>query len=198
MNLSVYDKGVLEKFREVFDNSVLAQSDSAFRTAEELLGEVKLPLISIYREDFNIKPARFNIGQRMRGSSIVSKTEDDSEIKAIQDIPLDISYQIDIWTRRKEDIDIIVPEVVFWLVDNPNISIDVDGIDHEIEFPLVLDEDVSDNTDIMSFENKGRIFRITLSANITDARIFAFKDVKTVLTTDIEYEVLDNLEDMPE
>ena len=197
-SLKIYDKGMLNKFRSVFDNCIIAESDGAFSTAEEQLGEVKLPLISIYRDDFNIHPARFNLSQRRRGSSIVSKAEDNSEYKTIQDIPMELSYQIDIWTRRKEDIDKLVPEVIFWLVENPNIEVNIDGIDHPIEFSLTLEEDIMDNTDLMSFEDKGRIFRMTIPVRIHEARLIGFKNIKTVLTQDIQYEVLDKSEEFPE
>ena len=197
-SLGIYDRGVLNKFREVFDNSVISESEGAFSAAEELLGEVRLPLISIYREDFNIHTARYNLTQRRRGSSIVSGSEEDDEYKTIQDIPMEISYQIDVWTRRKEDIDKLIPELIFWLIENPNIEVNVEEADHPIEFPLVLEEDVTDNTDIMSFEDKGRIFRMTLSARIDDARLFKFRTVKPVLTTDIDYTVLNTLDEFPD
>lgn len=196
MSVTLYDNALLDKFTNpetgVFENTVLSPPDEAFMRCAELPangGQVKLPLISIYREGYTINLEnwnyrRFRIGQKQSYPDPNTKTE----VTMVRTLPIKIEYQIDVWATSKTQVDAIVRELVFWLLDSPYVKIEVPNSDYRPEVSFKI-EDIVDNSEIMSFEERGRFYRMTIPIVFEEAHLFCFNNLKTVLEVPVELSI---------
>lgn len=193
MSVLEYDKALKSKIQNVFDNVVLAEPDMAFKRSAELPeneGKVKLPLLSLYRENYTILLESVNQRAFRRGKKVAYPNEDSDDYSTVQmmeSLPVRIDYQLDLWADRRDTVDNLAAEVLFWLLGNPKIEIPVPETDRTMEFSFWF-EDMQDNSDIMSFEEKGRLYRITIPLYFDEARILRTDEIKTAL--DVEYELI--------
>jgi len=213
MSIYLYDESIMYMFRDVFDNCVFAPTDEAFRKSaqrrsdedDEPTGEVKLPLISIWRENVSATPDQ-NWRQLRSGIRYgheydeVEETDDKENYIFLHALKMRIDYQIDIWATSRRLTDDLFTELVFWLMQSPKVQISkVMPDDYEDDFNFYLQlEDFTDNSDITSFRQEGRIYRITITSFIEDARIIKSTSKPTVLERDIDYISIDVLDDIKE
>ena len=194
MSIPLYDDAVLDKLKGVFSNVVFSAPDKAFKRSAERKGlkgsaddvDVDLPLISVYRENYTVDMDRNNPRFRRRGRKI-RNSDDDSRAVMAEALPVRIDYQLDVWGKRRRELDVLVGELLFWMLDNPKVSLNLGGEfeDYSPEFNWKL-EDVTDNSDIMSFSDRGKYYRVTIPFYFDEAMIFRYDKLKTVMDVDIE------------
>ena len=192
MSVSSYDRAIVNKFRELFDDnriSILPVED-AFRFVSQLnRDDLEFPLISTTRLAVTILKSDVNQAQKTKGH-LVRQDENNNSIFA-QSIPIRIEYQLDIFTIDRESCDEITRELVFYLYQHPTLQAHFDyGLDIEHNFNLFLNEDIVDNSDTVEHVNKGVKFRNTLTFYTDDARLVRSR--KTRLG-----EILANVRTMP-
>lgn len=189
MSVTLYDDALLEKFREIFDNVVFSPPDRAFKRKSEInQGKVEFPLISLYRENYTISFENFNFRQLRRGQEIQYMNDDKSIVQMVESLPLRIDYQLDVWAEDRKLVDKMVCELLFFMLTHRTVNITVPGTDKEFTFDFQL-EDISDNSDIMSFEERGRVYRVTIPFYFDNAHIFMLDNLDTVLDIDISVEI---------
>lgn len=195
MSLGAYDQGLLTYLKDALNfpniiNSAESQAWDNFANEDltangrlKKVAEVTLPMISFWRI---ANPLTYvgggNFAMRQRGR-VASKNEEEGTAVRWRSLPISLSYQITIWSDKREEVDDIYRELIMYLVtDNPHISIQLEGMETPQEFMLeVVDTDTS--TDVDSFDNYGRIYTQHILVDITDAQLFFSKDVK--LTKDM-------------
>lgn len=192
MSLTLYNDALLSKFEGIYDNVVYSTTEEAFRKSALKMqkSNVTLPLISFYRTGFNITANLRNDPEFRSGRSSLLQSED-STVRKLRSVPVTIQYQLDLWAQSQVVLDQMIQEVIFWLVGNPIVKVEVPSVGYQVDFSIMLEDDIVDNTDIQSFEEGGRIYRKTLSLMTQSARLFSFHDIKTVLhsvQTEIEIE----------
>lgn len=175
-NISVYyyDDAIVNTFRNIFSDGriTILPSDKVIRfTADISNDSVKLPLISLSRIGYSILE-NYN-GPKQRVGLPVSFS--DPKMKGtLQAIKIRIDYQIDIWTRDRLTNDNISRELIFYLINNPTFSINIpyniNNLDHK--FNLFIDTEVEDNSDIVSHDDTGQVYRTTISVYTDDAHLF--------------------------
>jgi len=133
-----YDDGLLYKFKSAFKNTVLSPTDRAFQRCAEIppkKGEVTFPLLSIYRENYTLQMAQFDMHSRMRGRKV--KYENYArEVTMEKMIPLRIDYQLDLWSKNQRNVDKLLEEILFWVTNDPAV---------EVIAPIVKSEDTPDH-----------------------------------------------------
>lgn len=171
-----YDKGMINKFKSVFPNVIFSPGEeTALYTQASYEDDyvVKLPLITINRINQNVNDSMYVDSEVRRGRVY------DVQEEKLMSIPIILSYQIDIYSDKREEVDDIWREVVRFIKISPNIEIEIKRYNIKTEFPLMLiDSDTT--TDVSSFDDKGRLYRITMNTEINQARLFFSKDYNPV------------------
>ena len=94
-----------------------------------------------------------------------------------QIIPIRINYQMDIFTVDKITGDELVRELIFHIMQNPTLTVDVPyNLNMEHKFNLFLESDVVNNSDTIEHVDKGVKFRNTLTFYTDDAYLFASRE----------------------
>lgn len=131
-----------------------------------------LPLIAISR-DPSIAitiPTKTNLSND--GKKILKGPSASIELNAV---PIDISYQIDIYTQRYEEADEYVRNFVFNFINYPKLKINIPYNDINAEHICYtrLEGNVTDNSDVSEHLFAGQFTRWTLVVHIHDAYLFS-------------------------
>jgi hypothetical protein len=146
------------KLKAVFNNVVYASTDESLsKCKQDNNGVLKLPLISVYRVA-NVWTDDLDHGHIWLGRS----NHDGSRTLSFK---LDITYQIDIWSVERLHTDGILCDLIFYLVDYPNLSLDIPDHGHE-DFSLRI-TGIDSEIDTSSFEDTGRLYRNTITLEST-------------------------------
>jgi len=200
MSVNLYDEAVLNKFKGIFYNTVYAQTDMAFQASAELdknQGKMRLPLFSIYCMNYTISLDWLNWGRtRVGRRSRFTDTENYTEMEREQTVPMRLEYQLDVWASTRSDLNDIVRELLFWIVQNPTFVVENPLNGEKYNFNLYISSDLQDNSDVMTHESRGRIYRMTIPLMVDEAVLFKVYDIKTVLEPLIEIEVVDDINEL--
>lgn len=160
--IHLYDKSLTDKLKAVFGNVVYCSTDEALSRCEKSneSGVLKLPLISVYRIS-NEWTNDVNFNEMWQGRVNFEGT------KRALSFSIDVIYQIDIWSSDRISCDGILCDLIFYILDNPNLVIEVPNYGTE-DFSVRitgLDSDI----DTSSFGETGRLYRniITLESDIS-------------------------------
>lgn len=190
MSVKCYDDAIVQKFREIFNDSTISilPPENAIRHIAQLSrDDVTLPMISTMRTGYSIVGSNVNHTAKMIGSFV--RRDDDNNSIFAQTIPIRIEYQLDVFTVDRWTCDEISRELIFFFYQHPTLTAHFDyglGIDHN--FNIFLDDDVVDNSDTVEHVNTGVIFRNTFTFYTDDTRLFRSKKQlqgEVVATVDI-------------
>lgn len=165
MSVKVFDAAVKAKIKNVFRNTEFQSRDLTFKTITDREGKVQFPLISIFRPD---------------GWSVdESKTwiEGREFLNGYQQIPIDLSYQIDIYASTREDLEGLAAEIVLYLLRNPGIKVHYESADGSSAIDMSTSlEYVSgpERTSEIDDSTVGRPYRYTLVFKLVNAYVINF------------------------
>jgi len=212
MSLIYYDTALKEKFSGVFKNTFYATTDEAFKACARINGgKVLLPLISIFRPmGFNINNTRYNEHEFRKGYSIQVTSEEDKplEHRVMRALPVRLQYQIDIWAISRAQCDKLTEEIIMFLLYEPYIEFEIPNLvlpkivageeeNKKFRFALKIEETIQDNSDVMSFDDKGRYYRNTFEIYFEEPRIFNHTDFdKFAEEIEIQYIEIDSGEEI--
>ena len=186
MSASIYDKALLEKLKNWIKdpNLTITGPDETRRLFEYIAdksddGKIKLPLITLRRApsmrilSTNKKPLAFD-GWRKNNNSIKG-----DQLNAI---PIQLNYQIDIYTRYFEEAEEYVRNFIFNIINYPKLDIEIPYNNSRIihSSNIRLDEEVNDNSDIPERLVPGQFTRKTIGIYIDDAYLFDYKTKDTI------------------
>jgi hypothetical protein len=160
-----------------------------------------LPCIALSRNNdirlrLNIKNPRSYDGLRINSK--------DSETKLFNIIPIEVSYQLDIYAKDFEEADEYLRNYLFKLINNPVLKINIPYHDANIEHIAnirVLDT-VSDTSSISERLFPGQFTKWTIQLEIQDAFLFSIKykrnwklyiDENTFISPDDENVLIGNI-----
>lgn len=147
------------------------------KTEEELMLEAGtvFPFVSVHRVNDKSKPD-VNYSSYMTGK-IMSLDTDGNPIKLYM-LPIDLEYQIDIWTLNQYDLDEYYRELLFLFYQVPHMYVQLKE-DYTFLFPIEYLED-EDVTDEASWDDKQRLYHKSMRVNISDAQLFKIMTTKRV------------------
>lgn len=203
MAVNYYDKALLEKLKKwVKDPNMTITGPNETRRLFQYVGDVtndkpiQLPLISLRRLSpvrvlaTNKKPLTFD-GYRSKNNGFKGDQ--------LNGIPIEINYQLDIYTRYFEEADEYIRNFVFQIINYPKLKIEIPYNDAQIEHVanIRLNSDIEDNSDIPERMMEGEFTRQTLSIYIDDAYLFDYR-IKDNLTIEAETEITlkDSIDDL--
>ena len=125
---------------------------------------IKLPLISISR------PGGFTVtNPNKQPLSFDGITKEASYEKSlmINAIPIEISYQIDVYTRYQKEADEFVRNLIFNIINFPVVTIKIpyNNADIEHDSSLQLQGEIEDNSDVPERIVSGQFYTYTLNVS---------------------------------
>lgn len=196
MSASLYDKVVAEKIRGWLvdpEVTLLDPDDTAqlFQKTADLTNDrpLKLPLIAISRDRDMDLPETAKKPLSHMGKTFNAENGTSDHLNAI---PMNIGYQIDIYTRYKIEADEYVRNFVFNLVNHPALTIEIpyNGSNLEYVSYLRLQSPISDNSDIPQRIIPGQFTRMTMKFRLNDAYLFSYntKTIPKITAVEIGYD----------
>lgn len=194
----LYDNSLLSKIRNWVgdpDITITGPDDTnslfTYRADQSEKDQIKLPLITLSRmspitlETTNKKPLSFR-SYKYRG--------DENNISTLNGIPINLKYQLDIYTRHRRENDDILREFIFKIINNPTLKIEIPfNSDKDHVFNMRLENNIDDNSDIPEHLINGEYFRSTLVIYVDDAYLFEYK-TKDTYKINADLELVDKLE----
>lgn len=181
MAVRYYDEALLEKIKKwVKDPNMTITGPDETRRLFQYLGDInddkplKLPIIALRRLtpvrilSTNKKPLTYD-GWRKNNNG-----EKGDQLNAI---PIEINYQLDIYTRYMAEADEYIRNFIFQIINHPRLSIEIPYNNAKIthDSNIRLSENIDDNSGIPERLIEGQFTRLTLSINIDDAYLFDYR-----------------------
>ena len=185
MATTLYDSALTKKLQYWTQNTELKiynPSDTK-RLFEVIADEsddkpIKLPIICVRRSGgYTIKNT--NRQPISYAGRVIAKSNE----KAMKQnaIPIELSYQIDVYARYYSEADDIVRNLVFNIINFPQLNIEIPYLNQNIphQSTLLLSDDVADNSDIPERFVNGNFTRLTLSVKVPDAYLWDIRVTDT-------------------
>lgn len=191
MNLSDYDNALKTKLQNVFPNIVNSSVEKALEYSENSQAEVRLPLISFWRLNNNFHPDEYVaplVIPNKRGRLI--KSVDEETTLMYKELPVNITYQIDVWSDRRYEADIIFQELLFFLNEEPYLLVKEDNVNEPYKFSVQIVETDTD-IELSSFSENGDIFRQVITIKVNNAKLISPKASKIAIYFPIRVKLWD-------
>ena len=199
MSVGLYDKALLDKIKGwVKDDSMRITSPNETRRLFEYKADIendapiKLPLITLRRAsqieilNTNKKPLTYD------GLTIKYKEENDTPTRGLilNAIPIDLNYQIDIYTRYFNEGDEYVRNFVFNLINYPTLIVELpyNNCKSIKEAHIRLLSTIEDNSDIPERILAGEFTRFTLQIHVDDAYLYDCRAKDHVCIDEIQFQ----------
>lgn len=194
MSLKLYDDALLKKLTSWTQDTAVSltgvnESTRLFSTIADSKNDkpIALPLIALSR------PGGFSIKDKYkqpRSHTGATVAQNDKKSAKLNMIGITIPYQIDIYCRYQDEADEYIRNIVFNIINYPNVKIEIPyhdlGIFHDCSMRIT--SDVEDNSSVPERLITGQFTRYTIEFIIDDAYLFDVKvkdNVKiTQITTD--------------
>ena len=194
MSLKLYDDAFTNKLKNWVNdpNLTITSPDETKRVFQQRADvgndqPIQLPLITISRgKTINIlntskKPTTFDsLTLHATKNSIISLSE----------IPIDLNYQIDIYTRYLAEADEYLRNFLFNIINYPTLDITIpyNGINYTHTSNIRLIQEVQDNSDIPERLIPGQFTRFTIQLTVDDAYMWSVP-IRNNLTLNTELEI---------
>ena len=194
MSIGLYDTALLNKLKRWTANtSAVVTAPEETRRLFEWKADttndkpIQLPLIAIRRgRDIGLT----SYLKQPRTFDGVYLEANESKIVSLNNIPINISYQIDIYTRYQQEADEYLRNFIFNIVNYPLLSITVpyNGVNFDHESSIRLTGSAQDNSEIPERLIAGQFTRYTIPIQIDDAYLWSVP-VRDNLTLETELEI---------
>ena len=146
---------------------------------------IKLPILCLRRKpglnviNTNKKPLTFD-GMRLEADS--------KESTVLNAIPIDIQYQVDIYTRYFKEADEFLRNLTFNIINYPKLTVQLPYHDMGIEHYGIIrmSNNIDDNSSIPERLINGQFTRLTFNVSIDDAYLWNIKKKDNVSIVDVE------------
>ena len=187
MAIRYYDQAIVDKIKSWIKDPnlvVLSPNESTrlFQMRADQLNDrpLNLPMISISRDSHIeiINPQKRALSYdgnhiTFEESDLNRSTEEIS--KVLNAIPIELKYQLDIYTKYFEEADEYVRNFIFNLINYPKLTIELPYNDSHLlhDSTILVDSTISDNSDISERLISGQFTRMTIRLTIDDAYLFS-------------------------
>lgn len=174
----LYDNAIVDKFRSLFKDSriTVQPPENAIRYVAQLSNDdVKFPLIALNRTSWSLRSGDISWAQSRTG--IANRLNPDNTISVMRAIPIQMEYQLDVYTVDRLTSDEIYRELIFYFIKNPTLEVEIPyTVDGKHVFNLDINPDITDNSDTVEHVNKGVLYRYTSTWVVKDAYLFEGTD----------------------
>ena len=199
MSIYLYDEALVRKLKNWTANTQInIYSPDQTSRMYEIIGDttndspIKLPIIAIRRTPTvnilnpNKKPTTYD------GLKIPELSKEDKMVK-LSMIPIEISYQLDIYCRYMREADVLARSLVFNIINHPTLEVLIpyDNINLEHNANIRLTAGIEDNSDIPERFVPGQFTRLSLTINIDDAYLWDARERDNLIVDIKEIDVDD-------
>ena len=181
MATELYDDAYVKKLKAWTQNTNVRvlTADSTKRLYEVLADEgddkpIELPLITLRRTGGYkvLIPRRQTLSYD--GETYKATPERSLQLNVI---PIQLDYQIDVYTRKFQEADEYMRNILFNLINFPQISVTMMYNGEEIVFDsaITVSDQVDDTSEIPERMIQGQFTRLTLNTSIEDAYLWDFR-----------------------
>jgi hypothetical protein len=193
MSAYFYDETILQKIRRVYSNTIIAtDSDIMDKLASANNGTARFPAIVIERLGWRFAQEDFNRQSLFSGQN---RLLDQTTGKVVQFpvIPITVQYQFNIIADRRQEVDQLSAELLFFLLQKPNVKFQITSpltwTSNAAE--LVID-DVTEDTDFQGFTDRGRMYRTVYDFTLKGANLFQVTTYGTVQKIIVDFHFIDD------
>lgn len=184
-----YDNSFTQKIQKVYPNTRYAFAEWALKESAKTNQEqlAQFPLITVYRLGYIYNRSMYSFADKMLGRPMWQDTQSLTGTSA-RTIPVSITYQMDIESDLRATMDDLTAQIIMFMELSPILEISPQNINppEPFRFDIVYEDGPIDNTDIMSMETHGRIYRNTLFYVVPEARLLVkntYNLVQSISTT---------------
>ncbi len=185
MSVGLYDEALISKLRNWTKDTVVTiltpgETKNLFSIIADNNNDnpIQLPIISLKRPGgFSVlntgKSALSNSGARLFASTDIGKR--------LRAIPINIPYQLDVYTRYQDEADELVRNIVYNIINYPRLDINIPYYDENyIHYSNIrMQSEVEDTSDIPERLFPGQFTRMTIHIYVDDAYLFDIKYSET-------------------
>ena len=178
MSVSLYDQALLNKLNRWVagtHTTILGVDDTKrlFEITSDTKYDqpIKLPLICLSRPGGYSISSKYKQPRTYNGFLFRYTQQRGMRVNVV---PIDISYQIDIYTRKLQEADEYSRNFIFNIINYPKLQVTLPYEDSNIvqDANIRLNSDVNDNSSIPERLIPGQFTRLTLGINLDDAYLF--------------------------
>ena len=178
----LFDNSLISKLRSILsDNRVsIITADKAFTKAGSIDDDVALPLVTVWRPSYNLIQFQRSTPGIYRGEPVRNYQGSSGEtmFDMLQYLPIHINYQLDVFTRTRQENDELTRELLWYFTLYPQLSLTIPyGLDMPITWNLFFSDDVTDNSQIAEFESSGQYYRTTLNCYTDEGKLYLVNTV---------------------
>ena len=192
MSVYLYDEAFIEKLRYwTKDTQIQIYGPDDTRRLFETIADgnndkpIKLPILCLRRKpginviNTNKKPLTFD-GLRLEANK--------DSVLQLNAIPIDISYQLDIYTRYLKEADEFMRNLTFNIINYPKLTVTIpyNDVNFEHNGIIRMSETVDDNSNVPERLINGQFTRFTFNINIDDAYIWNIKARNTIHISNVD------------
>lgn len=193
MSVGLYDKALVEKISNwISDKNMTITGPDETRRLFQYKADIKndqpitLPLIAIRRgKTIDI----LRTGKNPKTFDSLTLSANDKLITSLQEVPISIPYQIDVYTRYLSDADEYMRNFVFNIINYPTLTVSIpyQGVDIPHTSNIRLSGSVEDNSDIQERLIPGQFTRYTYNIVVDDAYLWSVPNRNTLkLDVDVQ------------
>lgn len=189
MAVRFYDEALVKKLKYWTSNTqVKIYSPAETRKLFEVIADetndspIKLPIICIRRQGgYTVKET----GRKPLAYSGKEIGRTEQKVGQLNAIPIELKYQIDVYTRYYDEADEFVRNLVFNIINFPSITACFDYLGEEVQHKstIELSQEIEDNSDIPERFVAGNFTRLSLQLTVPNAYLW---DVRVKDTSSIE------------
>lgn len=202
-SFSKFHQALLDSISKVFNGHVVLEPvDTAFDYAiKQSKGELKFPFISLYpASNIELSAKNNNFVAINHGVPMLrevptydengNKTGTTNKVsKNVKNLYINIEYQIDVWAVDRQTVEEVTQELLFWLYENRELSVNYYG--QELLFTFIIGDNIVDNSDLINYETNNKLYRMTMNIMVTGS-IFRTENYFNALETKIDISYLEN------
>lgn len=197
MSVGLYDEALLNKLKGWTKGTsvTIVGPDETSRLYQQIADSngdspIKLPFISLKRPGgFTI----LNTGKKALSFDGATLDANYEKAKQLNAIPISIPYQLDIYTRYRNESDEYVRNIVFNIINYPKLDINIpyNNANYIHHSNIRLAGEVDDASSIPERLVSGQFVRMSMNINIDDAYLFDVR-YRDVYSIEVGYEWSDN------
>ena len=182
MSVYLYDEAITNKFKkwtERTDLHVYSPSDTArlFEVQADVSNDqpIELPLLCIRRNGSYSLVVQNRETLSYDGFTPMASNDKTVQLNAI---PINLSYQLDVYTRYLKEGDEYMRNLIFNIVNFPSftVSMNYGGYEFEHDSSIELSADIEDNSGVSERLITGQFTRFTATLYVHDAYLW---DIRT-------------------
>ena len=178
MSTYLYDEAFVNKLRNwTKDTQIQVYSPDDTRRLFEVMAHqsndapIRLPIICLRRKSgLNV----LNTGKRpMTFDGLMLEANQNKSVQ-LDAIPIDISYQLDIYTRYFKEADEFLRNLTFNIINYPKLIVNIPYNDFNFEHNgfIRMSGEIEDNSNVPERLINGQFTRLTFNINIDDAYLW--------------------------